>query len=72
MFKNTQTLNWWTDGWIGLDWIYLRTLLLLEHLAVLKKTRIDNNKKMKKEFKECKDKKTEIQKVKDQNQSLKL
>ena len=22
-------------GWIGLDWIYLRTLLLLEHLAVL-------------------------------------
>ena len=34
MFKNTQTLNWWT----GLDWIYLRTLLLLEHLAVLKRT----------------------------------
>ena len=32
MFKNTQTLNWWTAG---LDWIYLRTLLLLEHLVVL-------------------------------------
>ena len=22
MFKNTQTLNWWTD-WIGLDWMDL-------------------------------------------------
>ena len=27
----------WMDGWMdGLAWIYLRTLLLLEHLAVLK------------------------------------
>ena len=43
MFKNTQTLNWWTDGWIGLDWIYLRTLLLLEHLAVLKTYLLDPN-----------------------------
>ena len=23
------------DGWIGLDWILLRSLVLLEHLAVL-------------------------------------
>ena len=33
---NTQT--YMLDGWIGLDWmdwIYLRTLLLVEHLAVL-------------------------------------
>ena len=26
------------DGWIGLDWILLRTLVQLEHLAVLKIT----------------------------------
>ena len=25
----------WMDGWLGLAWIYLRTLLPLEHLAVL-------------------------------------
>ena len=37
---NTQNLNSKPD-WIGLDWIYLRTLLLLEHLAVLIKG-IDN------------------------------
>ena len=39
--KQLRTLNsnsGWMDGWLawlGLAWIYLRTLLLLEHLAVL-------------------------------------